>query len=721
MKKIFYIFLISFNLQINSYSQEWFIQNTSVNTSDLHSVKFVDENIGWIVGDNNTILKTTDGGETWITLTTGTEGYRNYSCYFTDSNYGYVVGNSRIRRTTDGGTSWNDIPIASGQQLNSVFFINQKTGWTVGYPGKILKTTDGGINWLSYFSGTDENFESVYFVNDTLGFVAGSGANFSGNSLILKTTNAGEDWLVCSIEYNEPLNSIYFINKSIGYVVGYHHSVFKTTDGGNFWENISSNTIGDWLNSVIFINRDTGWVAGYETDFRKTTDGGLSWIDQSLGIYSLNAILYSIDFINDTIGWVVGNDGKIFKTTDAGTTWISKSSPLTISNLNSVFFIDNKYGWISGEDGTLLHTTNGGTNWVKQLLPSHNNLTSIFFVDKNIGWCSGQTIYKTTDDGESWIYQNTPANVNSIYFIDANTGWAVGYGGMILKTIDGENWLIKPSGTSYDLYTIHFVNSKIGFVTGKRTIYVSGYGSFSSRKILKTTDGGESWSELNLSSSNYSYIFPADIYFANQNTGWACNYGLPLIKTTDGGNTWFELNFNGGKSIYFTDSSTGWIVTGSEKIYKSTDGGITWSEQQSGVISGLNSLYFINDCTGWVVGENGTILSTIPNQIVDTVDNEIPTEFKLLQNYPNPFNPTTTINYQIPRTSFVSLKVYDILGREVATLVNEEKPAGNYEVKFSAKGGSSSGGDGNDLSSGIYFYKLQTETYTSVKKMILMK
>ena len=389
--------------------------------------------------------------------------------------------------------------------------------------------------------------------------------------------------------------------------------------------------------------------------------------------------------------------------------------------MNSVFFIDNKYGWISGEDGALLHTTNGGTNWVKQLLPSHNNLTSIFFVDKNIGWCSGQTIYKTTDDGESWIYQNTPANVNSIYFIDANTGWAVGYGGMILKTIDGENWLIKPSGTSYDLYTIHFVNSKIGFVTGKRTIYVSGYGSFSSRKILKTTDGGESWSELNLSSSNYSYIFPADIYFANQNTGWACNYGLPLIKTTDGGNTWFELNFNGGKSIYFTDSSTGWIVTGSEKIYKSTDGGITWSEQQSGVISGLNSLYFINDCTGWVVGENGTILSTIPNQIVDTVDNEIPTEFKLLQNYPNPFNPTTTINYQIPRTSFVSLKVYDILGREVATLVNEEKPAGNYEVKFSAKGGSSSGGDGNDLSSGIYFYKLKTGTYTSVKKMILMK
>ena len=150
--------------------------------------------------------------------------------------------------------------------------------------------------------------------------------------------------------------------------------------------------------------------------------------------------------------------------------------------MNSVFFIDNKYGWIAGEDGTLLHTTNGGTNWLKQFLPSTNNLTSIFFVNKNIGWCSGQTIYKTIDGGSTWLYQNTPTNVNSIYFIDANTGWAVGYAGMILKTIDGQNWLIKPSVTSYDLYALHFVNSNIGFVTGKRTIYVSGYGSFSDRK-----------------------------------------------------------------------------------------------------------------------------------------------------------------------------------------------------------------------------------------------
>jgi hypothetical protein len=95
--------------------------------------------------------------------------------------------------------------------------------------------------------------------------------------------------------------------------------------------------------------------------------------------------------------------------------------------------------------------------------------------------------------------------------------------------------------------------------------------------------------------------------------------------------------------------------------------------------------------------------------------------YQLSQNYPNPFNPSTTIQYQIPEISFVTLKVYDVLGNEIATLVNEEKPAGNYEVEFSAKGGSASGGNAWNLPSGIYFYRLQTGTFAETKKMALIK
>ncbi len=99
----------------------------------------------------------------------------------------------------------------------------------------------------------------------------------------------------------------------------------------------------------------------------------------------------------------------------------------------------------------------------------------------------------------------------------------------------------------------------------------------------------------------------------------------------------------------------------------------------------------------------------------------IPQEFSVEQNYPNPFNPTTKINFSVPTTSFTTLKVFDILGKEVATLVNEELKPGSYETTFSAKGGSASGGDGKDLSSGVYFYRLQAGSFVETKKLLLLR
>jgi hypothetical protein len=102
-------------------------------------------------------------------------------------------------------------------------------------------------------------------------------------------------------------------------------------------------------------------------------------------------------------------------------------------------------------------------------------------------------------------------------------------------------------------------------------------------------------------------------------------------------------------------------------------------------------------------------------------DKSIVNEFNLEQNYPNPFNPSTSIKYQVSSISQVILKVYDVLGNEVTTLVNEEKSAGVYKVEFSAKGGSASGGNAYNLPSGIYFYKLQAGDFVEIKKMILLK
>jgi hypothetical protein len=107
---------------------------------------------------------------------------------------------------------------------------------------------------------------------------------------------------------------------------------------------------------------------------------------------------------------------------------------------------------------------------------------------------------------------------------------------------------------------------------------------------------------------------------------------------------------------------------------------------------------------------------------IEVIDNgQIPGQYILKQNYPNPFNPSTNIHYELPVNSFVNLKVYDVLGNEVAVLMNEEKPAGSYEIEFSAIGGSASGGNAEGLTSGVYFYQLKAGNFSGTKKMILSK
>jgi hypothetical protein len=122
---------------------------------------------------------------------------------------------------------------------------------------------------------------------------------------------------------------------------------------------------------------------------------------------------------------------------------------------------------------------------------------------------------------------------------------------------------------------------------------------------------------------------------------------------------------------------------------------------------------FVSPSVGWSWGGPNVIYKWTGGSLITSVENinEVVRDFYLDQNYPNPFNPSTTINFSVPSSEFVTLKVFDVLGNEVATLVNEEKPVGSYEVNFNA----------SNLASGIYFYTLQAGKFTETKKLILLK
>lgn len=165
-------------------------------------------------------------------------------------------------------------------------------------------------------------------------------------------------------------------------------------------------------------------------------------------------------------------------------------------------------------------------------------------------------------------------------------------------------------------------------------------------------------------------------------------------------------------NIEMVNENTGWVIGDQGQIAKTTNGGTNWRAQYSGYP--LWGIDFISSDTVWAVGMLGLILKTVNGGgtvSVQNISSEVPSAYSLKQNYPNPFNPTTNIRYALPKNGMVKLVVFDALGREVETLVNESQQAGTYEAKF----------NGAALTSGVYFYKLSAGDFTDTKRMLIIK
>jgi hypothetical protein len=221
--------------------------------------------------------------------------------------------------------------------------------------------------------------------------------------------------------------------------------------------------------------------------------------------------------------------------------------------------------------------------------------------------------------------------------------------------------------------------------------------------------------------------------FINPNTGWVCGAPPNIYKTTNSGLSWTP--YNSGltvlmSAIDFADTQNGWVCSNSGEISHTSNGGINWTLQTTVTGFMLTELTFPNQYTGYVIGSslnphNNKLLKTTTGGtvFVQNTGTEIPKSFSLFQNYPNPFNPSTKIKFDIPPSKgargMTRLIIYDILGREIAVLVNEQLNSSTYEVEW----------DGSSYPSGVYFYKLITsdpsassgQGYSETRKMVLIK
>jgi photosystem II stability/assembly factor-like uncharacterized protein len=716
-----------------SGSNDWVWQYPKPQGNNLRDIYVFNDDTAIAVGDLSTIIKTTDGGNTWAVQGNVSPSQILYSVQFIDANNGWAAGGNYLLKTNDGGQSWTQVNRDTAYAIFAVYFVDSDTGFVFGANGYLSRTTDGGNTWNTqnidyYVSAYIDNYglNAATFTDKKTGWLIGSG--YYGNE-IFKTTDCGISWTWNNNALNSGeyvLHDICFINKNNGYILG-DATLYETSDGGSTWQLKNTGNAEGPYSSVAFADSLTGWIIGGETgnSIYETTNGGNNWTAISDSTKNSSDQLYKIRFADNNNGWIVGQNGIIYTTTDAGNDWISQRKD-DIHNFFSIYFLDQNTGWASGDSGTILYTTNGGDNWVKKYTNNNLSLFSIWAADSQnvvaVGHATvdlyslSAVIVLTNDGGQSWksILIDTTDVLNSVCFSSSLTGWAVG--GDKLKTSDGGiTWQSQNNIPGGGCEHVQFINTNTGWI------------ALFDSTLYKTSDGGNTWVQQTINSNLSTLSF----YFLNTNLGWVVgdSYGgNNIFKTTNGGNSWTPcgITYPGERfTIYFANETTGWIAgsnySGQKSIMKTTDGGNTWTGQNI-PSNYLTSLFFVNANTGWAVG-NGIFKTTDGGGIaaVKGVPNNgnLPKQITLNQNYPNPFNPSTIISWQLNSSSHVILKVYDILGREIATLVNKNIDAGSYNISWNA----------SKMASGIYFYRLwvnsinnnQAGNFIETKKMMYLK
>lgn len=582
----------------------------------------------------------------WIPLNTG--GINNYltDTHFISSDTGWVVGRGpAILKTTDGGNTWINQTTSTNEDILSVYFLDGMNGWIGGYDGSIYKTTDGGNSWIQNFSGYLNAISQIKFTDQLIGnAVVGKWEGYRFGAIV-HTTNGGENWLTKIFVDDFAFIDLDFYDADHGWAVGTNGLLCRTTNGGNSW--FGPQFISDhWLHDVHFPDKYNGYVVGgtsYNDIILKTTDSGLSWnvVRQSFS----NRLLAGTYFVDINKGWAVGLDGTILMTVNGGINWFRQETYVP-SLFHDVFMIDTT-GYAVGELGKIYKYDSNYQFPLTLIRPN-----------------GGETFYTGTQETINWIWSDT-SNVTIEY--SYGFGWSP-----IVSDYPNTGefvWNVPNVNTNQALVKINKADD-----TG---VYVISAYPFSIRPYIPV--------EL--------VSFNAGVSNNNVILNWSTasetnNMGFEIQRSTD--NTdFFTIGFVNGNG-----------TTTEPKEYSYTDNNITPGK----LFYRLKQVDFDG---------------TFEYSNVVEVEYVGPTEYALNQNYPNPFNPSTIISYSIPGSEFVTIKIYDMLGNEVAVLVNEERPAGTHKIEFNSTA----------LSSGTYFYRIQAgdpstgsgRSFVETRKMILLK
>ena len=415
-----------------------------------------------------------------------------------------------------------------------------------------------------------------------------------------------------------------------------------------------------------------------------------------------NPAANSISVVDANNLWVccdaTGGAARIYKSTNGGTTWTLANTGLPAVNLYGLSALDINTCFVGDVNGDLWKTVNGGSTWTKVL-----DLTGSF--------CNGVHMFNSTYG----VYIGDPTGSGQPYqFRVTNDG--------------GNTWNLAPTapvaGNEFGVINAWDCTDTNHFWMGSANLQASA----TTAKLYKTSTGFfGTFSFANVSGNGGTAgLYYQAVAFTDNNNGIIGSNGSNLRKTTDGGVTWSTvtnpvtpttfaaINFNGLKDA---SNIIRIAISGdSTQMWRTTNLGTVWVKEQlpiQATSTQVQHIRFLNANLGYAVlgGTLGGLIKYGPVTGVVNNTGNVPSDYNLSQNYPNPFNPATRISFAIPKSGFVTIKVYNSLGKEVETLVNSDYAAGTYEVVYTPE----------NITSGMYFYRITANGFTDTKKMMLVK
>jgi len=603
------------------------------------------------------IYKSTDAGNQWLAASQGLPLTGIFSITRSPLTQTLFAGGGGVLfRSTNAGASWSRSDSGLGQ--HQILHLQAASSGSIyaGTYGGAFRSKDDGMHWDS-LDLPSLSVGAVHCKSSGGVFVSFVGTNLAR---VFRSTDDGASWQLKADSLPSYAGVYSFAADQGGYIyagtsIG---AIYGSSNNGDTWH-LRADLNGGAIYSLA-VSPYGGIYAGTEVSVFRSV--GLGWQDMGFGLPHTNTT--SIAFSQHGLGYAAVSTGGVFRTADNGYSWVSVSNGLRFRSFVSIRISESGIVFL-GSIGGAFRSDDNGASWINLTSGNTFPLATYGFAFNSSGTlfaAANNGLYRSSNAGNKWVRVDSALATHWFTNIVASNDarmFAGSDSGMFWSADNGSSWNRIPSIPSTARITALCANSS-GHIFGGST----------SGTVFRSFDNGTSWETTQVGTNRpieELTINPLSHLFAATATG--------VYRTLNNGDSWLPIN-SGLTTLSILSLSlnpSGFLLAG-------TQGWGVFRSRQSTTAMEEGTLAFANT----------PILS---------------------QNYPNPFNPSTRIRFQIPSSGEVVLKVYDLLSREVTTLVNERKPPGTYEIDF----------DGSGLASGLYLYRLKAGSFVETKKLVLLR